>query len=127
MATKKQRMKSDGVRRLMNRWVFDVAYLLIDGYMEERKEAFRQAHLVRKLLERLGQGEVVFEYYRSDGRLRRARGTLCRGVSEAFDNYERKTPLKPTVHDDGLHFTYWDLDREQFRSFAVARVVKIKE
>ena len=120
-------MKSDGVRRLMNRWVFDMANRLMTEIDMQRSEAFRQAHMVRKLLERLGQGEVVFEYYRSDGTLRRARGTLCRGVSEAFDNYERKTPLKPTVHDDGLHFTYWDLDREQFRSFAAARVVKIKE
>ena len=38
-----------------------------------RSEAFRQAHLVRRLLERLGQGAVTFRYRKADGSLRRAR------------------------------------------------------
>ena len=125
--TKRKKQNGDDVRRLTGRWVFEMAYLLIDESEApmERSEAMRQAHLVRRLLEQLGEGEVTFEYCRSDGSLRRARGTLARGLSEAFDRYVRKLPLKPAVHDDGLHFTYWDLDKEAFRSFAVARVKRI--
>ena len=75
----KRKRQIDDVRRLTGRWVFEMAYMLIDEYVEERSEAMRQAHLVRRLLERLGEGRVEFEYCRSDGSLRRARGTLARG------------------------------------------------
>ena len=71
-------------QKLLNRWLFDLANELIDeGWT--RKEAFKQAHLCRRLLECLGLGTVVFEYEKKDGSVRRARGTLCKGISKEFD------------------------------------------
>jgi hypothetical protein len=70
-------------QKLLNRWTLDLANHLIDeGWT--RKEAFKQAHLCRRLLECLGMGTVVFEYEKKDGSVRRARGTLCKGISKDF-------------------------------------------
>ena len=72
--------------RLLKRWTLDLANALIDeGW--PRKDAFKQAHLCRRLLECLGLGTVVFEYEKKDGSVRRARGTLCKGISKEFDHY----------------------------------------
>ena len=112
-------------RRLMNRWAFERANKLMDEENVSRKLAFQQANLTRELLEQLGQGVVTFEYMKQDGTLREARGTLRHGISEVFDSYVYKTDLSEKDHDTGLNFTYWDLDRETFRSFSALNVVRI--
>ena len=89
-----------------------------------RSEAFRQAHLVRRLLERLGQGAVTFRYRKADGSLRRARGTLARGIDPEFDAYVGDGKRRDT---DTLNFTYWDLQKHAFRSFSAGSVVTIEE
>ena len=49
-------------QRLLRRWTFNLANELIDeGW--DRKYAFKQAHLCRRLLQYLGMGKVEFEYY----------------------------------------------------------------
>ena len=107
-------------QKLLNRWLFDLANQLIDeGWT--RKEAFKQAYLTRRLLESLGMGTVVFEYYKKDGTVRRARGTLCKGVSKDFDNYEYMTARPFDV------FTYYDLDAPGFRTFSATKLVRIIE
>ena len=107
-------------QKLLNRWLFDLANQLIDeGWT--RKEAFKQAYLTRRLLECLGMGTVVFEYYKKDGTVRRARGTLCKGVSKDFDNYEYMTARPFDV------FTYYDLDAPGFRTFSATKLVRIIE
>ena len=112
-------------RQLMNRWAFSLANRLMEEENVSRKVAFQQAHLTRELLEALGRGVVTFRYVKQDGTLRTARGTLCHGISEAFDNYEYKTDLTEKDNDTQLTFTYWDLDREAFRSFAAMQLEKI--
>jgi len=106
----------------MNRWAFDHAYAMIEEFNMGRSEAFRQAYLVRDLIEALGQGEVVFQYKKQDGELREARGTLCRGISAVYDAYEYKTDGQDGSKYPKLEITYWDLDREAFRSFSIARL-----
>ena len=111
-------------QRLLKRWTLDLANDLIDeGW--PRKHAFKQAHLCRRLLECLGMGKVVFEYYKKDGTVRRAHGTLCKGISKDFDHYEYKTE-----HQNkklfGL-FTYYDLDAMDFRTFSVTNLARIIE
>lgn len=125
MATKKKTKDLHETRRLLNRWAFEMANRLMDEENVSRKVAFQQANLTRELLEQLGRGVVTFEYMKQDGTLREARGTLRHGISEAFDNYEYKTDLAEKDRDTQTVFTYWDLDREAFRSFAVLKVVRI--
>ena len=110
--------------RLLKRWVFDLSNTLIDeGW--PRKDAFKQAHLCRRLLECLGLGTVVFEYYKKDGTVRRARGTLCKGISKDFDHYEYKTELRKA--NPFNVFTYYDLDTPGFRTFDATRLRRIIE
>ena len=98
-------------QRLLRRWTFNLANELIDeGW--DRKYAFKQAHLCRRLLQCLGVGKVVFEYYKKDGTVRRAHGTLCKGISKDFDHYI---------------FTYYDLDATGFRTFHATKLVRIIE
>ena len=75
----------------------------------------------------LGKGEVRFEYLKTNGELRQARGTLCHGISEAFDNYAYKDRPDVGQRDFGI-IVYFDLDKEEFRSLHVRNlVVMIKE
>lgn len=111
------------MRRLSNRWVFDCANRLIADESMERKRAFAQAKKVFHLLEQLGRGEVRFEYLKANGEGRKARGTLCHGISPAFDNYEFKNGEPNEGQTDFGIITYWDLDREAFRSFKAHSLV----
>ena len=77
MATKKKPNDLREQQSLENRWAFDLANRLIAEHDMTRKEAFKQAFLVRDLLGKLGMGVVTFEYTKQDGTLREARGTLC--------------------------------------------------
>ena len=110
--------------RLLKRWTLDLANALIDeGW--PRKDAFKQAHLCRRLLECLGLGTVVFEYYKKDDTVRRARGTLCKGISKDFDHYEYKTEQQK--ENPFNVFTYYDLDATGFLTFDATRLRRIIE
>ena len=109
----------------MKRWVLDHAYAMMEEFNMKRSEAFRQAYLVKDLLDALGQGVVVFEYEKKDGTSRLAQGTLCKGVSEKYDAYEYKKDSQDKDKYPKLDIPYWDLDKEAFRNFSVARVVRI--
>jgi hypothetical protein len=124
MAKEKTKQNKE-TRRLLNSWTFNLANRLMEEENVSRKVAFRQAKLTLDLLDALGQGIVSFRYTKQDGTLRTARGTLCHGISEAFDNYVYKTDLTEKDYDTQLTFTYWDLDREAFRSFAAMQLEKI--
>lgn len=111
-------------QKLLNRWTLDLANQLIDEG-RTRKAAFKQAHLTRRLMECLGMGTVVFEYEKKDGSVRRARGTLCKGISKDFDHYEYKTEQHKARPFDV--FTYYDLDAPGFRTFSATKLVRIIE
>ena len=117
--------KRNEERRLMKSWTFRMMARLMDETEMTRSEALKQAQLVRELLEALGQGEVLFQYERADGQLREAEGTLRHGLSEQFDSYEYKTDSKERYKSDDLNFTYWDLERNAFRTFSAARIRRI--
>ena len=85
--------------------------------------ATRQAWLCQHALEALGEGVVMLDYNKQDGSRRIARGTLCQGISEAYDRYEYKGKSGVRKTDEGYFtFCYWDLDEEGFRSFNAARL-----
>ena len=114
-------------QRMMDRWTLELAnWLMIEKDMT-RREAFLKAHLVRRLLDGLGQGVVVFQYRKENGEIRQARGTLCPGISEDFDHYEYKRDDSDAFSraDERGVYVYFDLDRNAFRSFATWRLINV--
>ena len=117
--------KEKTTNELLGAWVCDLANKLMEEACMTRSNAFRQAHLVRELLEKLGQGKVCFQYRKQDESEREAFGTLRAGIDPVFDAYVYKNDVKTNLHTDSLNFTYWDLEKKGFRTFSAARLVKI--
>ena len=80
----------------------------------------------QQLLTRLGSGKVWFVYRKEDGTVREAQGTLCPGISTEFDSYELKGSKKKADKWPTETFTYWDLEKQDFRTFKASRLIKIK-
>ena len=124
--TKKKEYGMPEGQRLLCRWTMELAAFLQERRPMDRKRAMELAHLNRELITRLGSGRVWFVYRKEDGSLREACGTLCNGISKAFDEYECKTSQ---LYDDTAPtetFTYWDLEKEGFRTFKASNLIKIK-
>ena len=111
--------------RLLKSFVCSLAMRLYDEESVSIKGAFKRAHLVRELLEKLGQGKVTFLYKKQNGDEREAQGTLRAGIDPVFDAYVYKNDVKTNQHAESLNFTYWDLEKKGFRTFSAARLVKI--
>ena len=120
-------IKNQVTQRMMDRWTLELANWLMIEKDLERREAFLKAHLVRRLLDGLGQGVVVFQYRKENGEIRQARGTLCPGVSEDYDRYEYKRDDSDAFSraDERGVYVYFDLDRNAFRSFATWRLINV--
>ena len=119
---------TDETRRMLSRWTLELANWLVSEVDMTKKEAFRKAHLTRRLLDGLGRGVVEFQYVKENGEVREARGTLCPGVSEDFDRYEykREDAEAFTRADEHGVYVYFDLERKAFRAFAAKRLVEMK-
>ena len=113
-------------QRLLSRWTMELAAHLQQEHDMERKRAMELAHLNRELITNLGSGRVWFVYEKEDGTEREACGTLCRGVSKKFDEYECKGSRKKADQWPTEVFTYWDLDKQAFRTWKASRLVRIK-
>lgn len=73
----------------------------------------------RRLRRMLRRGVVRFSYRKkSDGSVRKARGTLRKDMLPKYEKPKRARP-------DPLVFRYWDLDKMSFRSFLRANFIKI--
>ena len=127
MMSKTISIQTDESRRMMSSWTLELANWLMIEKDLERREAFLKAHLVRRLLDGLGQGVVVFQYRKENGEIRQARGTLCPGVSEDYDRYEYKRDDSDAFSraDERGVYVYFDLDRRAFRTFAAWRLVEV--
>ena len=127
MMSKTISIQTDESRRMMSSWTLELANWLMIEKDLERREAFLKAHLVRRLLDGLGQGVVVFQYRKENGEIRQARGTLCPGVSEDYDRYEYKRDDSDAFSraDERGVYVYFDLDRRAFRSFATWRLINV--
>lgn len=99
-------------------WVMTLSAFLQEEHNLDQREALKLAHATFSLLEELHLGIVEFVYRKEDGTTRKARGTLKKGISADFDKYVGRT--KKTHRDnnntEGI-YTYWDLDRNAFRTF----------
>ena len=126
MGTKKKTKDLREQQALENRWVFDLAnQLMTEGDMT-RRGALQQAYQLRDLPDGLGRGSVQFIYEKHDGTRRTAWGTLCRGVSDAFDSYECKNDGDPRrANTEDTTYVYWDLVAQAFRSFKAENLKQI--
>lgn len=113
-------------QRLLNSWVMELGNYLMSEHFLDKKTAMELAHLNRELITRLGEGRVWFVYRKEDGTEREACGTLCPGISTEFDSYELKDSKKKQDKWPTEQFVYWDLEKQDFRTFKASRLIKIK-
>ena len=121
-------MKIKNQRRELTCWL---ANFLVNKRGFDRSKAFKCAHAIYRLTNELAKGLLEFSYMKDDGTLRHARGTLCDGVSNRFDEWKRKQAEKPmdkkakAKNKPREIITYWDLDKEGFRSFRADRLIEV--
>ena len=125
---KMEEMKIKNQRRELTCWL---ANFLVNKRGFDRSKAFKCAHAIYRLTNELAKGLLEFSYMKDDGTLRHARGTLCDGVSDRFDEWKRKQAEKPKDKKAESKtkpreiITYWDLDKEGFRSFRADRLIEV--
>ena len=125
---KMEEMKIKNQRRELTCWL---ANFLVNKRGFDRSKAFKCAHAIYRLTNELAKGLLEFSYMKDDGTLRHARGTLCDGVSDRFDEWKRKQAEKPkdkkaeSKNKPREIITYWDLDKEGFRSFRADRLIEV--
>ena len=66
-------------------------------------------------------------YMKKNGEIREAVGTLCKGISAAYDNYEYKEQPGEATSVQYDYFLYWDLGVEGYRTFKAARLIEYKK
>ena len=121
-------MKIKNQRRELTCWL---ANFLVNKRGFDRSKAFKCAHAIYRLTNELAKGLLEFSYMKDDGTLRHARGTLCDGVSDRFDEWKRKQAEKPKDKKAKAKtkpreiITYWDLDKEGFRSFRADCLIEV--
>ena len=112
---------SKETKRQLDQWVMELAHYLETEHGLEWKVALQKAHLAKTILGLMGTSVVRFSYCKKDGTVREARGTLCRELSKEFAAYEYVQAVEEVVWPRAT-FTYWDLDREAFRTFSADRL-----
>ena len=123
-----EEMKIKNQRRELTCWL---ANFLVNKRGFDRSKAFKCAHAIYRLTNELAKGLLEFSYMKDDGTLRHARGTLCDGVSDRFDEWKRKQAEKTkdkkakAKNKPREIITYWDLDKEGFRSFRADRLIEV--
>ena len=123
-----EEMKIKNQRRELTCWL---ANFLVNKRGFDHSKAFKCAHAIYRLTNELAKGLLEFSYMKDDGTLRHARGTLCDGVSDRFDEWKRKQAEKPKDKKAESKtrpreiITYWDLDKEGFRSFRADRLIEV--
>ena len=112
-------------KRELDKWVMELAHYLEAEYELEWSEALRKAHLTKTILGLMGTSVVRFTYRKQDGTLREARGTLCRQMSAGFAAYQFVMLLEVFIWPRAT-FSYWDMDKNGFRSFSADRLIEVK-
>lgn len=93
------------------------AWMLVKRYGFTMAEAMKQAWAISKLRKAMHGGIVKFIYTKLDGTVRTAWGTLAENLMGETKGSGRK-PNETLV-------TYWDTEKEAFRSFKAANYVRM--
>ncbi|GAB1462276.1 SH3 beta-barrel fold-containing protein [Pedobacter sp.] len=97
----------------MKSLIFKTAWQLM-GKFNNFSECLRHAWRLIKLKTKMLKGVVEFSYYKVDGTIRTAVGTL----QERFVNYEYKGQTS-----SNKVFTYYDVEQGAFRCFKIENLV----
>ena len=105
------------------RWVMQLADYLERNYEKSRSQCVKQAWLVWKLLKAMREENVVqeFLYFKDDGTVRRARGTLYEDLMP-YSAQAKGTAQRPWPRES---FSYWDFDKKAWRSFKASALVYV--
>jgi hypothetical protein len=109
-----------------------LAYWLMSEEGIDKSRAMRLAHGAFRLHYLLQKGVVTFDFFKLNGEVRKAVGTLC---PEADSNFRNYLEAKGDNHGEGQsqeiestgRMTYWDVEKKAFRSLNVANLVFISE
>ena len=117
---------TDSYRSVRGDWVMTLAAYLQEEHNLGLRQALKMAHATRSLLDELHLGIVEFAYREKDGTTRKARGTLKKGISPAFDSYVSKGTKnhRDNNNTEGV-YKYWDLDCKGFRSFKSINLIAL--
>lgn len=83
-----------------------------------RSEAVKMSHKAVKLKDMMRSSKVKFRFYKKDGSIREAEGTL----SPDLIDYDFKDSDKKERHDI---VKYWDTEKSGFRSFNVGNLIVV--
>ena len=127
--TTKERRK---IGREMARKKMKLAYWLMSEEGIDKSRAMRLAHGAFRLHYLLQKGVVTFDFFKLNGEVRKAVGTLC---PEADSNFKAYLEAKGDNSNDRQsqeiestgRMTYWDMEKKGFRSLNVVNLVYISE
>lgn len=109
MATERRNQLSELMRK---------AWMFVKVYGFTMAEAMKQAWALSKLKKAMKKGIVKFMYTKLSGEIRTAWGTLKEDLIPATTNTSNRKSNESV-------FTYWDSEKESFRSFKLANFLKI--
>ena len=134
MKKKLSREERQQMARELSRKRMLLANLLMTDEGLSKSEALKLAHGAFHLYYLLKKGVVDFIYFTKDGNLREAQGTLNVDDDALFTHYvevkRKNDPLYDANHyqaiEDAGRITYWDREKEAFRTCKVANLVGIE-
>lgn len=93
--------------------IFNRAWSLVKTYGISMSEALRKAWAIAKLRKQMAKGIVKFAYYKVDGSIRTAWGTLKESILPATSG--RKSSDKVV--------TYYDTEKREYRCFKPINII----
>ena len=89
--------------------------VILRGAALTKKGALQYAWYFENLREKMSTGIYRFSFFKLDGHIREARGTLCMDLIP-YENHP-KSGLDPEAVAPFSTFAYYDLDKQGWRSF----------
>lgn len=110
------------LRRIMRRanYIRHNSAVLFKGAQVNQAQALHYSwYFERDFRKLLHEAPQRFYYFKKDGSLREARGTLDLSLIPADKHPKGSTPDTPNTVSENCPFTYFDLDKAAWRSFHI--------
>ena len=113
-------------QRLLCRWTFELAAFLQEEHNMDKKRALELAHLNRELLTHWAVGACGLSIGRRTAHYARHRARCVTASRRSSTNMSVRTTSLRIASWPTETFTYWDLEKEGFRTFKASNLIKIK-